>query len=237
MFQALETSWDQSARRGWTTLASFSMQAFAVSMLLAIPILTIQGPPRLAWIEERPLVPPPGRAPRQPAGVRRNVQNSEIRAGQLLPPQVIPNTIERIVDRCCAAAPDDSGLGVEGATGRRGVGIAESVGDAALAPPPIPAHSGPLKVSDYSAGNLVYRLQPAYPRLAQQAHVQGTVELRAIISKTGTIENLAVLSGHAMLVGAAVEAVKHWRYRPYMLNGEPIEVETEITVNFTLGGS
>jgi protein TonB len=67
--------------------------------------------------------------------------------------------------------------------------------------------------------------------------VQGTVELRAIISKTGTIENLAVLSGHAMLVGAAVEAVKHWRYRPYMLNGEPIEVETEITVNFTLGGS
>ena len=66
--------------------------------------------------------------------------------------------------------------------------------------------------------------------------IQGTVQLRAIVSRTGTIENLTVVSGHSMLVAAAVEAVKQWRYRPYMLNGEPIEVETEITVNFMLAG-
>jgi protein TonB len=69
------------------------------------------------------------------------------------------------------------------------------------------------------------------------ARIQGTVELRAIISRTGTIENLTVLRGPAMLVAAAVQAVKQWRYRPYLLNGEPIEVETEVTVNFTLSGN
>jgi len=80
-------------------------------------------------------------------------------------------------------------------------------------------------------------VQPNYPPLARQARIQGTVELRAIISKMGTIENLNVVSGHALLVTSAVEAVKQWRYRPYLLNGEPIEVETEITVNFILGGN
>jgi protein TonB len=65
---------------------------------------------------------------------------------------------------------------------------------------------------------------------------QGAVELRAIISKAGTIENLVVVSGHPMLSRAALEAVRQWRYRPYLLNGEPIEVETDITVNFLLSG-
>jgi protein TonB len=85
--------------------------------------------------------------------------------------------------------------------------------------------------------NLIYRLQPTYPALARVAHIQGTVELHAIISKTGSIENLTVIGGHAMLVNAALHAVRQWRYRPYLLNGEPIEVETDITVKFTLGGN
>ena len=72
--------------------------------------------------------------------------------------------------------------------------------------------------------------------IARQARVQGAVELRAIISKTGTIENLVVVSGHPMLVKSAIEAVRQWRYRAYLLNHEPIEVETEITVNFLLSG-
>jgi protein TonB len=79
-------------------------------------------------------------------------------------------------------------------------------------------------------------VQPLYPPIARQARVQGAVELRAIISKNGTIENLLVVSGHPMLSAAAIEAVRQWRYRPYLLNGEPIEVETEITVNFLLSG-
>jgi TonB family protein len=79
-----------------------------------------------------------------------------------------------------------------------------------------------------------YRVQPIYPPLARQARIQGTVQLRAIISKTGTIENLVAVSGHPMLVPAALNAVRQWRYRPFLLNSAPIDVETEITVNFVL---
>lgn len=83
---------------------------------------------------------------------------------------------------------------------------------------------------------MIYRAQPSYPPLARQARVQGAVELRAIISTAGRIENLVVVRGHPMLSAAAIEAVRQWRYRPYLLNNEPIEVETEITVNFVLSG-
>ena len=86
-------------------------------------------------------------------------------------------------------------------------------------------------------GYLVHRVQPEYPPLARAARIQGSVQLRALISTQGTIENLQVQSGHPMLVSAAVNAVKQWRYRPYILNGEPVEVETQIMVNFILGGS
>lgn len=85
-------------------------------------------------------------------------------------------------------------------------------------------------------GNLILRVQPDYPSLARQVRVQGQVVLRAIISREGTIEKLHVLSGHPMLVQAAVDAVRQWRYRPYVLNGEPVEVETEVKVNFVLSG-
>jgi protein TonB len=83
-------------------------------------------------------------------------------------------------------------------------------------------------------GLLIHRVEPAYPPLAKAARIQGTVQLQAIISKNGAIQNLQVLSGHPMLVTAAVEAVRQWRYRPYILNGDPVEVETQITVNFVL---
>ena len=117
-------------------------------------------------------------------------------------------------------------------------GVPGSIGDpsAIAPPPPAPAPTRPLRVSHWAEGNLVYRVQPSYPALAREARIQGTVRLRAIVSKNGTIENLSVLSGHAMLVGSAIEAVRQWRYRPYLLNGEPVEVETEITVNFLLSG-
>jgi len=85
-------------------------------------------------------------------------------------------------------------------------------------------------------GNLIYRPQPVYPPLARSARVQGSVLLQAVISRAGTIENLQVLSGHPMLVQAAINAVRQWRYRPYVLNGEPVELETQVTVNFVLSG-
>jgi protein TonB len=85
-------------------------------------------------------------------------------------------------------------------------------------------------------GNLIRRVEPIYPALARQARIQGTVLLRATISKDGMIENLQLLNGHPMLAQAAIEAVRQWRYRPYYLNGLPVEVETQVTVKFTLSG-
>jgi protein TonB len=85
-------------------------------------------------------------------------------------------------------------------------------------------------------GLLIRKIQPNYPPLARQARIQGSVLLQAEISKDGSIENLHLISGHPMLAPAAIEAVKQWKYKPYILNGEPVEVETQITVNFTLSG-
>jgi len=84
------------------------------------------------------------------------------------------------------------------------------------------------------AANLIRRVVPQYPPLAKQARVQGTVRFTAIIGKDGTIQNLQLISGHPLLVAAAEEAVKQWQYKPTLLNGEPVEVVTQIDVNFTL---
>lgn len=83
-------------------------------------------------------------------------------------------------------------------------------------------------------GSLIRRAEPVYPAIARAARIQGPVVLYAIISKDGTIENLRLISGRPMLVQAALAAVSQWRYKPYILNGEAIEVETQITVNFVL---
>jgi protein TonB len=83
-------------------------------------------------------------------------------------------------------------------------------------------------------GRIIQKIEPQYPPLAKSARIQGQVVLAAIISKSGEIENLVLVSGHPLLVPAALEAVRKWRYRPYLLNGEPVEVETTITVNFVL---
>ena len=85
-------------------------------------------------------------------------------------------------------------------------------------------------------GMLIQKTTPMYPPIAKAARVSGTVVIQAMISKQGTIEDLHVVSGPAMLQQAALDAVKTWRYRPYLLNNEPVEVETTVNVIFTLGG-
>jgi len=89
-------------------------------------------------------------------------------------------------------------------------------------------------VESVMAKQLVTKVPPVYPPLARQAHLQGRVVLQVRISKSGDVVNLQLISGHPMLAPAAIEAVKQWKYMPYLLNGEPVEVETKVTVNFTL---
>jgi protein TonB len=88
-----------------------------------------------------------------------------------------------------------------------------------------------------SEGDIIRKVQPTYPPLARTARIQGAVALQAVISTQGTIENLKVVTGHPLLAPAAIEAVRQWRYRPYILNNDPVEVETQITVNFSLAGN
>jgi protein TonB len=108
-----------------------------------------------------------------------------------------------------------------------------------VAPPP-PPPAPVLKTERIRRGgvvqaaNLIHQVSPIYPRLAQQARAQGVVVLAAVISKEGTVDSLRVVSGHPLLNQAALDAVKQWLYRPTMLNGDPVEVETTITVTFTL---
>jgi protein TonB len=107
-------------------------------------------------------------------------------------------------------------------------------------PPPVPVepktqHPIRIKVSVLEAAKLIYSPRPDYPPLAKMARIEGTVRLEAIIGTDGRVQNLAVISGHPLLVNAALQAVSQWRYQPTLLNGEPVEVQTQIDVKFVLG--
>jgi protein TonB len=156
----------------------------------------------------------------------------------LLTPGHIPDVIVQLAEsEVLAPSGLPAGYGVSGGTGASSARnpVIDSMGDRldAIAPPPV-AH-GP-RTSVMMEGNLTHRVQPPYPPLAMQAHIQGAVVLRAVISREGTIENLQLISGHPMLARAAMDAVRQWRYHPYSLNGQPVEVETLVTVNFVLSG-
>ena len=127
--------------------------------------------------------------------------------------------------------------GTRGTASAEGVFNSLGIGSAPVIPkPPAPADRT-IRLSHMSEGDLVRKVLPTYPPLARSARIQGAVILQAMIGKSGAIENLRLLSGHPMLVPAAIEAVRQWRYRPYVLNGEPVAVETQITVNFSLAGN
>jgi protein TonB len=98
-----------------------------------------------------------------------------------------------------------------------------------------PKSNEPIRVGgNVQAANLIKKVTPSYPPLAKQARIQGTVRFNAVIGKDGAIQNLTLVSGHPLLVPAATEAVKQWVYKPTLLNGDPVDVITQIDVNFTL---
>jgi protein TonB len=109
------------------------------------------------------------------------------------------------------------------------------IGSGSTAAPKGPASQSPFKISQgVLEGSLIHKVTPVYPPSARQARISGTVILQAVIGKSGAIEHLTLKQGNPMLASAAIEAVKQWKYKPYYLNGEPVEVETLITLNFTL---
>ena len=238
----LETSWAQRSRRGWMTITSFGLEAVIIGLLLLLPLLQTVGLPTVRSITTPVTV---GLRGAQPAGHRpvtphTTIVASNFHQGRLMLPSRMPTTIPQGADEPSAPATDPyDGTYIPG--GRLGDpnGL-PSVLPSGSTPLPLPRPAPvthPVRISRILEGNLIRRVQPTYPPLARAARIQGAVVLVAIISKEGTIENLRVASGHPMLVPAAIEAVSQWHYKPYILNNEPVEVETQITVNFTLGGS
>jgi protein TonB len=134
--------------------------------------------------------------------------------------------------------PDVINPGQQGGVfgGIPGQGILGGTGPA-LPPPPKAAAPARIKQGgNVTAASIITQTKPLYPALARQARIQGNVVLHAIIDKEGKVAELQVISGHPLLVQSALDAVKQWRYKPTLLNGDPVEVDTTITVTFTMGG-
>ena len=234
----LEASWAQRARRCFTTLTSFGLQVLILGLLLLLPLWKTVGLPVARSVSTPVSL---GRADPTPARPQDHVRSSGVQiipyAGRIMVPGRVPDRIAKGDD---AATPPigtigGSNIGDTGPTIGSPNGFPMPLGGARPlppAPPPSVAHT--FRTSSMLKGNLIRRVDPVYPPLARGARIQGPVVLVAVISKAGAIENLRAISGHPMLVPAAIDAVRQWLYRPYILNSEPIEVETQITVNFFL---
>lgn len=239
----LETSWAYKGRRSWTTLTSIGLQAVVIGLLLMIPLLTTVGLPGNPLITT-PVswgAPPPAAPPIHHEHAATVLQ-SNLADDRLIQPPSIPKHVSMLDET--EAPPQvnyNQGDGVAGSTGTGGSpdGIFGSIDKSlhrvvpTIAPPPTIKRE--FKTSSMLEGSLIRKVQPVYPPLARSARISGSVVVAALIGKDGTMVNVKALSGHPMLVQAAVQAVSQWRYRPYVLNGEAIEVETQITVNFILG--
>ncbi len=225
------------SRRGWATVVSFTLQVAGVGLLLVLPLIYPRGAPRLDL--KRPIFTPlPPTGPQGSPPIRTVARSNPNYTNQILVvPPTIPRTISA-VGRQGASPSIELGIGVPYGTGAPGeanqvINSISNMSQPFVPKPPLPvAH--PSRVSAMMEGYLIHQVEPVYPRLARAAGVEGTVELRAVITRQGTIEKLQVLRGPPLLVKAAVDAVAEWRYRPYLLNGEPVEVDTDVTVKFSL---
>jgi protein TonB len=226
----------------WAVVLSIVLQCLALAILVLVPLIYTEALPRtmLTTLLVAPPPPPPPPPPPAPAQIVKVKPVARLmQAGKLMAPKVIPKDIKIIKE---AEMPPDVGAapggvpgGVPGGTagGVMGGIIGGTVGS--NVPPPPKIVQGRIKQGgQVVAANLINKVTPQYPALARQARIQGTVKLHAIIAKDGTIQELQQISGHPLLIQAALDAVRQWRYRPTMLNGEPVEVDTTIDVIFSL---
>lgn len=225
--------------RGWTAFVSLTIQTFFVGTLIVVPMLFPDALPfrALKKIVEIPPTPRTVQVETMPS-IQRQHQD-DIRSDTIQVPRTVPTAIAQVTDLSptrmsgTSAPPDPSGIAATGAGDPR---ISELLHTGIPVTPTIQRTSPKRwRVSGGVAqGLLIQDVKPIYPKIAQAAGVQGEVILQAVIGKDGLIKNLRAISGNPLLVKAALDAVQQWRYRPYLLNGEPVEVETQITVRFTV---
>ena len=222
-------------------------EVLLVGAMALVPLIYTEALPKAVWTEvlRAPLSPPP-----PPSSLGSQTLRSATRALSsdeiLKAPPSIPRNIAQVHDEPLPPAPFQSmSIGVAGGIydGHSGAVLDLLLQDilrkATPQPPPPQRSTGgqPQRIrvgGIVSAAKLIYQPKPEYPQLARMARIEGAVELEAVIGKDGTIEELKVLRGHPLLVKAALNAVRQWRYQPTLLNGEPIEVVTEVTVTFKL---
>ena len=224
-----------SSSRRWTAVASITLQFAVAGLVIALPLL---HPEAVSFEIEAPkmLLPLPPKPPKPPVRVERVTEAASNAASpELSRPPVIstiaPSSGFSASEEPALLAPDN-GMGMRSEVP---VGL---LGGSAPHPNVTVGSSTPQKRIDVSSGvsegMLISPIRPVYPAIARAAHVEGTVVVEAVISRNGTIESLHVLRGPTMLQSAAIEAIRGARYRPYRLNGEAVDVQTTITVNFRL---
>jgi periplasmic protein TonB len=237
----------QSKRKAVATTTSFIVNCLAICMMLLVPLMFTEDLPK-AQLLTMLVAPPPPPPPPPPAAeavqrVVKQIQTDMLSTGQLRTPTRIPQKVQVIKEEEAPPPMAATGGVVGGVPGGipggqlGGVigGIVNATSSLSAVPKFAPVQPQRVRISQgVTKGLLIRRVEPTYPTLARSARVQGEVVLSAIISITGEIENLQLVSGHPMLVPSALAAVKQWRYKPYLLNGQPTEVETTITVIFTL---
>src|SRR3984885_12016339 len=239
----IESGGRLKTKRGWTSMLSFAIQIGIIGIMVLIPLIFTEALPktqRMTFLVAPPPPPPPPPPAAAPVHVVKQIQ-TDIVNGELRTPTKIPQKVQMIKEDE-APPPSMATAGVVGGVpggvpgGQMGGIIGGIVSSTPMAVPKVATPQRVRVSSGVSTGLLLRRVNPNYPPLARQARIQGTVILQAEISKTGEIQNLRLVSGHPMLAPAAIEAVKQWKYKPYLLNGEPVEVETTVQVNFTLAG-
>jgi periplasmic protein TonB len=236
----------QRKRKFFATTTSFIVNCLAIVVMLAVPLMFTEELPKaqlLTFLVAPPPPPPP--PPPAAAEVQRvvhQIQTDMLNNGQLRTPSKIPQKIQMIKEEEAPPPMPASGGVVGGVPGGIPGGqlggvigsVISSTGNSAV-PRFVPVAPQRIRISQgVTKGLLIHREEPTYPPLARAARVQGEVVLSAVIDTNGQIQNLQLVSGHPMLVPSAITAVKQWRYKPYLLNGQPVEVETTITVIFTL---
>ncbi len=242
MFDETFVDGTQKSGKSLSLFVSTLIQLSVLCILLLIPLIYTATLPGVALksllvVPRPPVAAVKGSAPKRQTGPFLRVLTGR----ELVAPVAVPKQVNPIND---SGAPPDvaaAGIGVEpdGSTGSPLLGSGSNV---PTAPAPAPAEepkakplTGPLRVGTGAAeAKLINKVIPTYPALAKAARIQGSVEFTATISRGGDIENLQLVRGHPLLVRAARDAVLQWKYRPTMLNGQPVEVLTEILVNFTL---
>lgn len=221
--------------RRWMA-AAFTFNGGIVLALVLVPLINPAALPRqdFPFLMEAP--PPPPAAPTPPAvqqtaHVARGAEEAVNDMFQA--PRLMPNHIG-----ADSGPAQEIGDGVPGSDGPIGIpgGMPSGFPGQHGAPVVVLAQKGPVRLpSKMVEGMLIRKTIPTYPAIGIAIHQQGTVLLQATISKAGTIENLRVISGPPILQQAAIDAVRTWQYRPYLLNDQPVEVETTVSVVFTLG--